>query len=90
MEKVIDLTAIPNSPSSIEGIVNIRNKIIPVINTREKINMPKKEYDQDTRIIVVEMYEKTVGFIVDEVNEVLRISKDITEPPPEIVTASFD
>ncbi len=88
--KMIDLTTIPNSPSSIEGIVNIRNKIIPVINTREKINMPKKEYDQDTRIIVVEMKGKTVGFIVDEVNEVLRISKDITEPPPEIVTASFD
>ena len=88
--KMLEVTVVPNSPDCIEGIVNIRGKIIPVIDTRLKLNMPKKEYDQDTRIIVVEMTDRTVGFIVDEVNEVLRIPKDITEPPPDLVTTNIE
>jgi purine-binding chemotaxis protein CheW len=88
--KMMEVTVVPNSPDCIEGIVNIRGRIIPVIDTRLKLNMPKKEYDNDTRIMVVEKKEKTVGFIVDEVNEVLRIPKDITEPPPDLVTANIE
>ena len=88
--KMLEVTEVPNSPDCIEGIVNIRGRIIPVIETRLKLNMQKKEYDKDTRIMVVETNDKTVGFIVDEVNEVLRISKDITEPPPDLVTANIE
>jgi purine-binding chemotaxis protein CheW len=88
--KMMEVTVVPNSPDCVEGIVNIRGRIIPVIDTRLKLNMPKKEYDNDTRIMVVEKNEKTVGFIVDEVNEVLRIPEDITEPPPDLVTANIE
>jgi purine-binding chemotaxis protein CheW len=88
--KMLEVTVIPNSPSYVEGIVNIRDKIIAVIDTRQKLNMPKKEYDQDTRIIVVELNGRIVGFIVDEVNEVLRIPKNITEQPPDLLSANIE
>lgn len=88
--KMLEVTVIPNSHDCIEGIVNIRGRIIPVIDTRLKLNMPKKEFDSDTRIMVVEVKDRTIGFIVDEVNEVLRIPIDITESPPDMVTANID
>ena len=87
--KMMEVTLVPNSPDSIQGIVNIRGRIIPVIDTRLKLNMPSKEYDKDTRIMVVETNDKTVGFIVDEVNEVLRIPKSVTEPSPDLVTSKI-
>ena len=61
--------------------------LIPVIDLRTRLNLEKKVQDKDTRIIVIEISSKTIGFIVDEVNEVLRIPKSITEPPPEMVTS---
>jgi purine-binding chemotaxis protein CheW len=88
--KMVEVTAIPNSPDCIKGIVNIRGKILPVVDTRQKLKMPKIEYDNDTRIIVIEMNDRTVGFIVDEVNEVLRIPKNNTEAPPDVVMGNLD
>lgn len=86
INKMMDLTVVPNTPSFVEGVVNLRGRIIPVINLRSKLGMPVREYDTETRIIVVELDDKTIGFIVDEVNEVLRIPKSITEQPPQIVS----
>jgi len=88
--KMMEVTEIPNSNDCIEGIVNIRGRIIPILDTREILNLPKKENNDDTRIMVVELKEKTVGFIVDEVTEVLRIPKEKTEPPPELVTTNIE
>ena len=86
INKMMDLTQVPNSPFYVEGVVNLRSKIIPVIDLRTRLDMTKKEYDANTRIIVVDLHERTIGFIVDEVKEVLRISKKIIEAPPEIVS----
>jgi purine-binding chemotaxis protein CheW len=86
INKMMELTLVPNTPEFIEGVVNLRGRIIPVINLRSRLGLPVKEYDLETRIIVVEMTDKTLGFIVDEVKEVLRIPKSITEPPPQIVS----
>lgn len=85
INKMMDLTIVPNTPSFIEGVVNLRGRIIPVLNLRRKLGLNAKEYDSETRIIVVDLEDKTIGFIVDEVKEVLRIPKSITEQPPEIV-----
>jgi purine-binding chemotaxis protein CheW len=60
--------------------------VIPVIDLRSRLHLEKKEQDKDTRIIVVELNNNTVGFIVDAVSEVLRIPANITEAPPEMVT----
>ena len=86
INKMMELTVVPNTPTFVEGVVNLRGRIIPVLNLRSKLGLEVKEYNSDTRIIVVELQNKTIGFIVDEVKEVLRIPKSITEPPPEIVS----
>ena len=85
--RLINITKVPNSNSFVEGIINLRGKVIPVINIRVKLNMEKIENTHNTRIIVVDINNKTVGFIVDSVNEVLRISRNIIEAPPSITTS---
>lgn len=84
--KLLKITKVPNAPNFVEGVVNIRGRIIPIINLRSIIQLPQKEFDNKTRIIVVEIANNTVGFIVDAVTEVLRIPLEITEAPPELTT----
>lgn len=83
--RMLQITKVPNAPSFVEGVVNLRGKVIPIIDLRSRLNMIKKESDSKTRIIVVEIEGKIVGFIVDEVSEVLRIPRSITEAPPTVV-----
>jgi purine-binding chemotaxis protein CheW len=84
--RIISITQIPNTPDFIEGVVNLRGRVIPVINLRTRLGFDKKEFDNQTRVIVVEVNGMTLGFIVDSVKEVLRIPKSITEPPPAITS----
>ena len=86
INRMMTLTKVPNAPKFVDGVVNLRGRIIPVINLRTKLSLPRKEYDRNSRIIVVELAGKTIGFIVDEVSEVLRIPVSITEKPPEMVS----
>lgn len=86
INKMTQITKVPNAPDFVEGVINLRGRIIPVIDLRTRLQLEKKEHDKDTRIIVVEISSKTVGFIVDAVKEVLRVPVSITEAPPEIVT----
>ena len=85
INRMLELTQVPNAPDFVAGIVNLRGRIIPVINLRKKLNLPDKNYDNNSRIVVVELGGKITGFIVDEVSEVLRIPSSITEQPPEMV-----
>lgn len=83
INKIVHITTIPNAPSFVEGIINLRGKVIPVINLRKRMGLPEKAADKDTRIVVVDMEGRITGFIVDSVSEVLRIPASITEAPPE-------
>lgn len=85
INKMSTITKVPNSPPFVEGVINLRGRVIPVVNLRVKMSMPNREYDKDTRIIVVDISGKTVGFLVDSVSEVLRIPRNIIEPPPSMV-----
>ena len=85
INKMTTITKVPNAPAFVEGVINLRGRVIPVVNLRIKMSMPNKEYDKDTRIIVVDLLGKTVGFLVDSVSEVLRIPRNIIEPPPSMV-----
>jgi len=85
INRMMEITTVPNAPEFVDGVVNLRGRIIPVIDLRTRLNMPRNEHDNNTRIVVVELSGKTVGFIVDEVSEVLRIPRNITEPPPDMV-----
>ena len=86
INRMIEITKVPNTPKFVEGIINLRGRVIPIICLRKRLGMPAKEIDKQTRFIVVELKGRVLGFIVDSVNEVLRIEKNITEPPPEIVS----
>jgi purine-binding chemotaxis protein CheW len=86
INRMVKITKVPNAPVYVEGIINLRGKVIPVIDVRTKLGMPKKDPDNDTRIVVVDVDGRTVGFLVDSVSEVLRIPKNVIEAPPEITT----
>ncbi len=86
INRMLQITKVPNAPAFVSGVVNLRGRVIPVIDLRTKLGLSTKEFDKNTRIVVVEVKDKTVGFIVDAVKEVLRIPTNITEPPPELVT----
>jgi purine-binding chemotaxis protein CheW len=68
------ITIVPKVPYYIKGVINIRGKVVPVINIRDKIALPEIEYDERTCIIVVDVEEITVGLIVDRVREVLNVN----------------
>ncbi|RMD50306.1 MAG: chemotaxis protein CheW [Ignavibacteria bacterium] len=84
--RMMKITKVPNAPEYVDGVVNLRGKVIPVVDLRKRLGMELKERDKNTRIVVVELENKTIGFIVDEVNEVLRIPRGITEAPPKMVS----
>ncbi len=86
INRMVEVTRVPNAPSFVEGVINLRGKVIPIIDLRMRLGLEQREKDKDTRIIVVELHSKVIGFVVDNVNEVLRINKTITEPPPPMVS----
>ncbi len=69
----------------VEGIINLRGNVIPIIDLKKRFNLATSDYTDDTRIIVVEIGGQTVGIIVDEVAEVLRLPVTSIEPPPSLV-----
>jgi len=85
INRLFEVTHVPNAPDFVEGVINLRGRIVPVVNLRKRLGLDKKEHDKDTRIVVVELEGKTIGFIVDSVSEVLRVPKNVVEPPPELV-----
>lgn len=84
--RMVEITRVPKSPDFVEGVINLRGKIVPVIDLRKRFGIDKKEQDNETRIIVVELPDKVVGFLVDKVKEVIRVEKSVIEPPPELTT----
>ncbi|WP_337865716.1 chemotaxis protein CheW [Ignavibacterium sp.] len=87
INRLSHITKVPNAPEFIEGVINLRGRIIPVIDLRVRMGLSKKVHDKDSRIIVIEDNNLLVGFLVDAVKEVIRIPKNITEEPPEIVSS---
>ena len=85
INRMMALTRVPQSPPEVEGVINLRGKIIPVVDLRKRFGMAQAEKSEQSRIVVVEVHGRTIGFIVDRVNEVLRISGKIVEPAPTMV-----
>ncbi|MCX7667746.1 MAG: chemotaxis protein CheW [Atribacterota bacterium] len=83
------VTKVPGAPTFVEGVINLRGRVIPVLDLRKRFNLPARQDTKDTRIVVVEVPPHTVGMIVDAVDEVLRISEDKVEPPSPFI-ASID
>lgn len=83
--RMMEITKVPKSPEFVDGVINLRGNVVPIIDLRKRFSMLSKEHDKNTRISVVELGDTVVGFVVDSVHEVLRIPSDTVEPPPPVV-----
>jgi len=81
-----DITEVPELPNYVRGIINLRGKIIPVIDVRLRFKKEPKEYNDRTCIVVIDIKETSVGLIVDNVAEVINIDDSNIVPPPDIKT----
>lgn len=83
--RTVEITAVPRTESFVLGVMNLRGKVIPVVDLRVRFNLDKMDFDKETRIIVVRFETEQIGFVVDQVTEVIRISKHMVEPTPPLV-----
>jgi len=79
------VTRVPGAPSFVEGVINLRGKVIPVVDLRRRFGLPAADHTRATRIVVVEIGDQVVGMIVDGVSEVLRVHSSTVEPPSPVV-----
>jgi purine-binding chemotaxis protein CheW len=84
--KLQNITSVPQAPKFVEGVTNLRGVVLPVIDLRKRFGLENTDKTKDTRIVVVEMGDTTVGMVVDAVTEVLRVSSEAIEPPSPLVT----
>jgi purine-binding chemotaxis protein CheW len=84
----MELTRVPRTPEFVDGVINLRGKVIPVLDLRKRFGLAGSERTAETRIIVVDVDHITVGLKVDAVSEVLRLPSDRVDPPPSIVAGA--
>ncbi|MDH5599777.1 MAG: chemotaxis protein CheW [Gammaproteobacteria bacterium] len=86
-----EVTPVPNSPSFVEGVINLRGDIIPVIDLRKRLSLYLESNDIEKNwVLILRIGNRVVGFIVDNVSEVLKIAEDDIDPPPNIVIAGLE
>ena len=86
-----EVTRVPNSPTFVEGVINLRGDIIPVIDLRKRLSLYNADESLEKNwILILSIANRIVGFIVDKVSEVLKIPEDSIDPPPGIVTAGLE
>ena len=84
-----EITKMPNTPAHIEGIINLRGQVIPIISMRKRFGILDSDHSSQTRIIVMDMDGGLNGFIVDAVSEVIRIRASEIQPPPSVVSGGM-
>ncbi len=80
------ITRVPGAPSFVEGVINLRGKVVPVVDLRKRLNLKVGEQTMESRIVVIDIGGRDVGVIVDGVTEVLRIPLSAVEPPSTMIT----
>ena len=83
-----EITNVPRTPEFVEGVINLRGKVIPVVDLRKRFGLSVGEKSAENRIVVVDIGGQDIGVIVDAVNEVLRIFTDSVEPPSSVITTA--
>jgi len=86
INRMVAVTHVPRAPQFMEGVINLRGQLIPIIDLRARFGMPRAEHTKNTRIVVTEIGAKRVGMVVDSVSEVLRLPVDQIEDAPEMLT----
>ena len=85
ISEYLDITRVPDAPNYVEGLINLRGDIIPVVNLKKRFNIPETKVSEDTRIIIYSISGVDIGFIVDEASQVLRIDDENIDPTPAII-----
>lgn len=88
IKRMVEVTKVPQAPSYCEGVINLRGKVIPVIDLRTKLDLESTERDRNSRIVVYDVEGTVTGMIVDAVEEVLRIPRTTIEPTPAVATST--
>lgn len=83
--RVGNITKVPNSLPYMEGVINLRGRVLPVLNLRKRLKLPEKDISQESRIVVVEASTKVIGLLVDAVSHVIKVSSEVVEKAPEEV-----
>jgi purine-binding chemotaxis protein CheW len=86
INRMVAITHVPRAPQFMEGVINLRGQLIPIIDLRARFGMPRAEHTKNTRIVVTEIGAKRVGMVVDSVSEVLRLATEHIEDAPEMIT----
>ena len=86
INRMVAVTHVPRGPQFMEGVINLRGQLIPIIDLRARFGMARAEHTKNTRIVVTEIGAKRVGMVVDSVSEVLRLPVEDIEPAPEMIT----
>ncbi|MBS3995460.1 MAG: purine-binding chemotaxis protein CheW [Alkaliphilus sp.] len=84
IEKVMDVTRVPHSPFYVEGVINLRGEVVPVINLRKRFNLNNTSNNEDNRIIIVTLEEMIVGLLVDSSSEVIHLNMEDIEELPKL------
>ncbi len=79
------ITRVPNAPEYVLGIFNMRGKVVPVVDITRKLGVSRNEESEETKVVVVQVHNVLVGFVVDAVSEVQRVAKSIIVPPPALM-----
>ena len=83
--RMVEITHVPRAPRFMEGVINLRGQLIPIIDLRTRFGMPRINATKSTRIIVTEIGSKRVGIVVDSVSEVLNLPIENVEDAPEMI-----
>jgi purine-binding chemotaxis protein CheW len=85
--KVPDITEVPDAPSYLVGVINLRGKIVPVVDLRKRLRLQAGERTKASRVLITENGGRLLGLLVDAVSEVLKVQPDAVEPPPDMIAS---
>lgn len=85
IEKLMHITRVPKTEKYVKGVINLRGVVTPIVDLRERFELPISENEETTRIIIISLEDMEVGFVVDSANDVLDIAANSIEPQPEVV-----
>ncbi len=83
-----EITKVPRAPDFVEGVINLRGRVIPVVDLRKRFGFLVTDWTKDTRIVVVDIGKQDIGVVVDAVTEVLRLTAASVEPPSSVITTA--
>ena len=86
INRMTDIAKVPNAPMYVEGVINLRGRVIPVVNLRQRFGLKAKDRDEKSRIMIMDIQGITLGVMVDSVSEVLRIPQSTVEDTPHMAT----